>query len=292
MSEGLILGIGEILWDELPSGRMPGGAPYNFAYHAQYCGEPSAIVSRIGADAEGEALRAAVRASGVQDQYLQVDGELPTGNAHVTLDDHGSPSYTLTPDVAWDALAGPIVIDQPVRAICFGTLAQRHPISRHTIRQLVQDHPDALVVYDLNLRDPCWTPLVIEASLAMSRWLKINRDELTTLCRWLRLPGVSIAEQVTALRETYELELICVTSGAEGCYAQTATENHSVDGVEAVVVDTVGAGDAFTAALVVSTLRGRLLAHALDIANRYAARVAGTAGATPRVPIVDIDGLS
>src|SRR5262245_33167441 len=155
-----IVGIGELLWDVYPDGRkVAGGAPFNFAFHCHQLGHPAVIVSRVGDDELGRELREEVRRLGLSDEYIQTDREHPTGTVLVTLDENKVPTYTITANVAWDYVGEEGSIDEGLAhdtvAVCFGTLALRHPVSRSTILQFVgpgPDMPSALRVFDLNIR--------------------------------------------------------------------------------------------------------------------------------------------
>src|SRR5438128_2351889 len=146
-----IVGLGEVLWDLLPAGKQLGGAPFNFTFHCHRLGHRSVMVSRVGADELGREIRAAAQRLGVSGAYLQEDDAHPTGTVQVRLDEQGQPTFTITPDVAWDHLAwedrlGPLL--RGARAVCFGTLAQRQPVARATIQRAVREAAQAVVVYD------------------------------------------------------------------------------------------------------------------------------------------------
>jgi fructokinase len=290
-----VVGLGEVLWDLLPGGRQLGGAPFNFAFHCQQLGHPSAIVSRLGADELGREARAAVRRLGVCADYLQEDDSRPTGTASVALDAGGQPTFTITPEVAYDYLAWGQNL-RPLfaraRAVCFGTLAQRCPVARGAVQCALAAARDAVVVFDVNLRQDYYSQEIIEGSLRASRWVKLNEDELTLLHGMLGLSGTTPAEMLTDLRRRFNQEVAALTRGARGCLVQAAGEQIDLPGVPVEVVDTVGAGDAFTAGLVAGTLEGRSLAQAASFANRLAARVAASAGGTPVIDRADIDRMS
>jgi fructokinase len=279
-----IVGAGEVLWDLLPGGRQLGGAPFNFTFHCHQLGHAAAMVSRVGADDLGREIRAAARRLGLSDEHIQEDGEHPTGTVNVALDAGGIPTFTIRPDVAWDYLAWDDSLEalfRQARAVCFGTLAQRHPTSRATLQQALRAAGGALVVYDVNLRQNFYSREVIETSLAASRWVKLNEDELIVLRDLLGLAGASEAATLADLRGRYRLELACLTRGGRGCRVQTAAEEVDLPGVPVKVVDTVGAGDAFTAGLLCCVLEGRPLRAAAGFANTLAARVAAAPGGTP-----------
>ncbi len=287
-----IVGLGEILWDLLPAGRQPGGAPFNFTFHCHQLGHASAIVSRVGADDLGRDLRAAVRRLGLSDAHIQEDADHPTGTVRVALDACGQPTFTITEDVAYDHLAweeGLRELCAQTRAICFGTLAQRHPTARATIRQAIQAARDAVVVYDVNLRQHFHSREVIEESLAASRWVKLNEEELQHLRRLLGLSGETAAATLAELQARYKLELAALTRGEHGCLVRAGGAEIDLLGVPITVVDTVGAGDAFTAGLLVGVLEGKSVADAAAFANRLAARVAAAAGGTPVIDRAEVE---
>jgi fructokinase len=283
---GTIVGLGEVLWDLLPGGRLLGGAPFNFAFHCHHLGWPSAMVSRVGADDLGREIRAALRERGLSDEFLQEDTAHPTGTVPVTLSPDGQPQFTITPDVAYDHLAWEpawAALFTAAQAVCFGTLVQRTPAAGEAVRRAVDAARNALVVYDVNLRQHYYSREVVEASLRASRWAKLNDEELALLRELLGLRAGGESATLADLRRRYGLELACVTRGARGCLLQTADEEVVVPGRRVAVVDTVGAGDAFTAGLLVTALEGRPLAEAAAFANRLAARVAASSGGTPRI---------
>jgi fructokinase len=287
-----IIGLGEVLWDLLPGGRQLGGAPFNFCYHCHRLGHPSSIVSRVGADAPGRDIRDAVRLLGLSDAYLQEDAAHPTGTVTVAVDARGQPAFTITPGVAYDFLEwqAPLAgLFRGARAVCFGTLAQRHPAARAAIRQALREAAGALVIYDINLRQHYYDRGVVEESLRASRWAKLNDDELLVLAVLLGLSGAGQRELLGDLRRRYGLELAALTRGERGCLVQSDAEEVDVPGIPVRVVDTVGAGDAFTAGLVAYTLEGRPLPEAVVFANRLAARVAASAGATPRIERAEVE---
>jgi fructokinase len=271
-----IVALGELLWDLLPTGPRAGGAPFNFAYHCHQLGHPAVIVSRLGDDEQGRQLRAEVRRLGLSDEYIQTDPEHSTGTVQVSLDAAGQPEYTITDRVAWDFIeSGPRLdaLAESARAVCFGTLAQRAPESRATIRRSVA-LTHGLIVLDLNLRPPFDSAETIRESLDLADWLKLNEDEAHRLSADIDVP------------------LICRTRGANGCDLHTPVHLIvDLPGIPVRVADTVGAGDAFTAALLTQHLEGRPLREAARFANAYAAVVASKVGGTPSVTRAEVERL-
>ncbi|MFL5341145.1 MAG: carbohydrate kinase family protein [Gemmataceae bacterium] len=297
MSAFPILGIGEVLWDLLPGGPRLGGAPCNFAFHCQQLGHGSRIISRVGCDDLGMRLRDELRALAPPLlELIQSDATHPTGTVRVEIDENRQPRYTITSDVAWDFVEFEKQHEDLARApsaICFGSLAQRSPVSRATIRTMLDQSHESLSppirVFDINLRQQFYDREIIEESLKRSDWLKLNADELPVLANLFDLPRISPSKDLAAIRDRYGLALVCLTRGERGCLVQTAGEEIDLPGIPVEVADTIGAGDAFTAGLVCLTLEGRPLRDAAAFANRFAARVAGEVGATPRIDRREIE---
>ena len=286
-----IVGVGEILWDLIGDEKHLGGAPANFAYHAGALGDLGIPAGRIGHDRLGDAIRAVLRPLGVPLDYVQVDRRLPTGTVLIKLSASGQPTFTITPDVAWDNLRPTLRLLRLAReadAVCFGTLAQRSPTSRRTIRRVVAAAQKALVICDLNLRaeflaldpDDGERMDIVERSLEMAHVLKLNDDELCILRRALEWNGSDDAFLLRLIRE-FGLRMVCVTLGARGCILRTPRQRVRAAGRKVRVADTVGSGDAFTAAMVNRLLRRRPLAEVARFANRLGAYVASRSGATP-----------
>jgi len=280
----LIVAIGEVLWDLLPTGRRPGGAPANCAAHARALGLEAVLVSRVGDDDAGHALVARVRETGVHTVHVGVDPALPTGTVSVSTDAHGEPRYDIREEVAWDAIAWTPELGALARradAVCFGTLAQRAGESRETIRRFVAaTRRRALRVCDLNLRAPFASPETVGASLRLASVLKLNENELASVCNMMSIGGAETGA-LEALTASYDLDVIALTRGARGCrlYARGAIADH--DAVPVDVVDTVGAGDAFTAALVAGLLARHALSRCARDACHAAAAACAHAGAFP-----------
>lgn len=280
---GPIVGLGEILWDLLPQGKLLGGAPFNFTFHCHQLGHPAVMVSRVGEDKLGREILTQVRARGLDDAHVQRDPAHPTGTVPVSVDAQGQPTFTITPDVAYDYLEWNndlAKLFRSARAVCFGTLIQRHDVARNTVQRALREAANALIVYDVNLRQHFYSKEIVEASLLASRWVKLNEGEFVVLSSLLDLPNEPTVG-LQALRTRYEVELVCMTRGAAGCLLQTTNEEIDLPGIPVKVVDTIGAGDAFTAGLLSSVLEGKALREAANFANHLAARVAGCAGGTP-----------
>lgn len=281
MNKKVIVGIGEILWDLLPGGKALGGAPANFAYHAQRLGEEGWAVSAIGDDPLGAEIMDIVSEKKLHNLISVTDK--PTGTVQVELDDKGVPSYTITEDVAWDNIPfTPEMEALAARAdaVCFGSLVQRMSSRSSILRFLRSTHPEALKVFDINLRQHYYSPEVIDESLQLADILKINDEEIRIVARLFSLGDDDIAA-CRVLIERYALKLVILTKGAEGSVVITAEEAIPQSVGEVNVVDTVGAGDSFTAAFVVAYLRGLSLSEAQRLATETASYVCSCKGAMP-----------
>jgi len=267
--------VGELLWDVLPDGRTLGGAPANVAYHLAQLGYPAALVTRVGRDEPGEAARAALAARGVAVPDVQTDSTLPTGAAYVELDSAGHATYRFVTPAAFDAIEPPTHAP-PV--VVFGTLAQRDPRSASTIRGMAAAASAA--VYDVNLRPPFTSLEAVVASLPLATIVKLSDAEALALAGALRLPAPH-SELARYIGERYGARVVCITRGAAGAGLLMDGGWHDAVAIETDAVDTVGAGDAFAAALLAGWLDGRAPAEILDRANRLGAYVAARRGAMP-----------
>ena len=282
-----IVGIGELLWDIYPDGRkVAGGAPFNFAFHCHQLGHPAVIVTRVGDDDLGRELRDEVKRLGLSDEFIQTDHDHPTGTVRVTLDGSGVPTYEIVENVAWDHLRWTPELDTLGAgsvAVCHGMLAIRSTHSRRTIDRLCTAGRAALRVLDVNLRQPRPDPDSVYQALTTAEWVKVNEEELDELARVFGYsPSVltQVQYQLSGCDDTFWL----VTRGPHG--ARIMSRGGVVldePAAPARVVDTVGAGDAFTAAMVCLHLEGRPLGDCARFAGHYAARVCEYQGATPRV---------
>jgi fructokinase len=290
----LILGLGELLWDVLPSGERLGGAPANFAVMAGRLGNRAAILSRIGRDDPGRRAMEVLDPLPVDASRLQVDPVQETGRTTVKFDGTQA-SYTIHEPAAWDFLELSdewAQLAERANAICFGSLAQRSRKSRQTIQTLVAETSSACVrVFDVNLRAPFYSSEVIEGSLRLATVLKMNDVEMPLVLGLLGLP-LDDGPELDRLRLDAErlldafptLVMVAVTRGGHGSLLVKRGEWHEHPGIAIKVADTVGAGDAFAAALTHYMLRGADLATLNEAGNRWGAWVASQAGAMPVLP--------
>ena len=289
-----VIGVGEVLWDLLLTGPQLGGAPANFAYHAHALGAQAQVITRVGKDNYGREIIRRFHEMGLTETTIQIDETVPTGTAKVALSGAGLAHFTIQENVAWDHIAvtsKALAAAREAGAICFGSLAQRCEPSRHTIQQLVAAAPaDALRVFDINLRQQFYSRDLIEESLQLANVLKLNDDELPTLAAMFNLTG-SPVHQIGQLAQTFSLRLVALTRGPNGSLLyQKDNDNNEVRWSDCPshpvkVVDTVGAGDSFTAAMVLGLLRKMDLNEINTIANEVARYVCSQPGATPTMPV-------
>lgn len=279
-----VVGLGELLWDLLPSGEQMGGAPANFAYMSALLGDRGVVASRVGADALGAKAVERLTQAGLITSHVQVDDHHATGTVRVWLDEQAKPTFTITEDVAWDFMewtANWQALAAQADAVCFGSLAQRSPQSRTTIRQFIEaTRSDALTFFDVNLRAPFYSAEVLTESLRLARVVKLNDEEVRVVMKLCGLSG-SDEDDLRRLMRAYDLEMVCVTRGEHGSLLVTNAEAAVHPGFRLDAVDTVGAGDAFSAAVVHHYLRGATLERISDAANRLGAWVATQPGGMP-----------
>ncbi|MES2307235.1 MAG: carbohydrate kinase [Verrucomicrobiota bacterium] len=282
-----VIGIGEVLWDIFPKDRRLGGASCNFAYHCGQVGLQSVIVSRVGCDSLGTEMIQALNQSKTDTNYLQKDAVHPTGTVLVRLDSKGVPTFEITENVAWDYVEMTKELESLARsadAICFGSLAQRKARTKKTIYELIRLMPEkSLKIFDVNLRQHFYSREVLDHSLVLANVLKVSEEELPILANAFNLTG-SVVSQLTHLLSRFKLKLIAYTRGGNGSLLLTADHSHDHLGCKAVVVDTVGAGDSFTAVICWGLLHRLSLAEINALANQTAAYVCSQAGAMPVLP--------
>jgi fructokinase len=287
-----ILCIGEILWDNLPSGAKPGGAPMNVALHLNNIGQNVAIASKIGNDDRGQKLVDFLQSSGLNTDLIQVDENLPTSEVLVHLDQNNNATYEICEPVAWDNLT---LTDSLVKKakesglIIYGTLASRNPESRNTILSLLENEIVKLI--DVNLRIPFHTREIVEMLLLKSDIVKLNDDELVAIAMWHNKQELDEKSMVTWFAREYNSEMICVTKGEKGALLYTAGEFYEHPGFKVNAVDTVGAGDAFLAGLIATIFEGKSYSDALINACATGAFVATKAGATPKYDMNQINQI-
>ena len=281
-----IVALGEVLWDEYPNGARLGVDPANFAVHSAALGGRAALVSRVGLDARGEETLAVLKGRGVDVTSVQRDPARPTGRVRVTLQE-GRPSYEIVEGVAWDAVTWEEGLRHLARAadvVCFGTLAQRRPESRETLTRFVKGTPEGcLRTLDINFRQHYHSDGVVRASLRLADLLKLSDEETPTLRSYIG-GAEDDGAFLSGVRERFGIETVVLTLGAEGCRVIGPEGDFRVPAAPRQVVNTVGAGDAFTAAYILSRLAGRDALACAQEANRVGGYVTTQDSGTPELP--------
>ncbi len=283
----VIAGIGELLWDMLPSGKQLGGAPCNFAYHAKQAECDCFVISATGKDSLGEELLANVAELGLSGKYIQKNN-YPTSKVSITLNEHGHPDYTIHEQVAWDHISWNIEIEKlagQLDAVCFGSLAQRDMESRNSIVSLISSvRTECLKVFDINLRQHYFNEETIIQSLRLCDVLKLNDDELPVVAGYTGLKG-GVRDQLDQLLAGMNLKYVVYTMGSQGSMIVSADEYSITEAPKVEVADTVGAGDAFTAIFTAGILKGLPLNYIHQKATEISALVCTQKGATPKLSI-------
>lgn len=286
-NSALMVGLGEVLWDLLPSGKVLGGAPANFAYMANVLGDEGIVASRVGNDASGHEAIRVMCDLGLSTKFLQLDDQHETGTAMVSIDVAGQPNFTITESVAWDFLqSSPDWHQLAERAdvVCFGSLAQRSPVSAATIDCFLRTASrKALRICDVNLRQSFYNVDVLRRSFQHADIVKLNDQELPRVSSLLELGSGSDETLGRRLLDECGLRLVCITCGARGSLLISQEQTIQHQGFRVKVADAVGAGDAFTACLAHDYVRGHALEEISESANRFASWVATQTGATPPI---------
>lgn len=299
---GSVLAVGEILWDLLPAGPRLGGTTANFAIGCARLGRQASLISSLGADAWGDRAREILTdlqqggAALLNTALIQTAANTPTGLVEVVVDAGGQPSYAIAMPAAWDEIhltPASLAAATTAAAICFGTLCQRSPVSRASIRSLLEAvPPGCLRVLDVNVRAPFFSPEVARWSLAHATVAKISAEELGEVAAAVGVPPIVLQDQEPRLAEVEqcgrqilalhpEMQLLAVTMGPHGSLLLTPVEVHYHPGFLIEVIDTVGAGDAYTAGLVHAWLAGASLSAVNEVGNLCGSFVASHPGATP-----------
>ena len=279
---------GEILWDLLPGGAKPGGAPMNVAYHLQKQGIRTAMISREGKDERGDELRKLLEANASDTGLVQVDGVHQTGIVNATIGANNEVSYDIVEPVAWDFIGWEPSLSEVVsgaRFFIYGSLAARHSVSHRTLWQLIE--AAQMRVVDINLRPPHFSKGLVETLLEDADIAKLNEHEVALISQWyvnLKL----LEDQVRFLQDKFSIPLLVVTKGANGALACEEGIVTDHPGFPVTVADTVGSGDAFFAAFLYKTLEGVPVKERLEFANALGAFIASKEGACPRYELNEI----
>lgn len=272
-----IVGIGDVLWDCLPEGRKIGGAPANFAYYMSQFGYDSLLVSAVGNDPLGKEITDILNKKSL-DHFLEYPG-YPTGTVKIEVDDKGVPAYEIVEDVAYDYIPYTSRLDAIARkctVACFGSMTQRNPVSRNTIRKFLESMPqteDTWKVFDINLRQNFYDKEIIEESLRLCNVFKINDEEFETVKKMFGYAGESYEETCRKIISDWNLKFLILTCGTRGSYIYTSTDGSFMETPEVEVADTVGAGDSFIATFMAWILKGATIRDAHEQAVKVSAYV-------------------
>ena len=296
----IVVGLGEALFDCFPGRTILGGAPVNVAVHAHsllsQIGGSALPATRVGCDELGEQFRSQIEQRNLSTNGLQYDPKHPTGRVLIEVDTQGIATYNFESDVAWDNLEWTSSWDSIAErcdAVAFGTLAQRSEVSQTVIHRFLSTARNAIRLFDVNLRGNYYSASTVEQSLHFATALKLNEEEISTLCQLLELQGrvkEDVDEQAQFLCLTFGLDWLALTRGPEGSVLYQGGERYETAPVsidefgKQLDADTVGAGDSCCASLLTGMLLGWSPAKTLDLANRVGAYVASCPGATPRLP--------
>lgn len=281
-----VICFGEVLWDNLPTGKRIGGAPLNVCYHINQHGIVGEMISQVGVDQLGIELRQEIKALNIKDHFVDDDTAHATSVVEVCLHEHGQVSYEIIADVAWDYIAFRPEIAEIVQEssiFVFGSLATRNKKTRETLLQYLPYSP--WTVFDVNLRQHYFSKDLIISLIEVTKTLKVNEEELVLIGNWLRYTKHHIAEYPGLLLQQFPLlQEVILTKGASGAYYQNREVSYPVKACKVSVMDTVGAGDSFLAAFLAKKLQGNSLEEALAHASKISGFVASCEGACPAYP--------
>lgn len=280
---------GEVLWDIMPSGTRPGGAPMNVAFHLHKLGLPTALISRIGKDKQGKYLLKTLSDFNIPIDYLQTDEQHVTGIVNANIKENNEVQYEIVYPVAWDFIRQEKELMPLVRNasyFIFGSLASRSKISHHSLFQLIEAANTKL--FDINLRPPHFNQTIIEQLLSKSDIVKLNEHEAKLVSGWYGNYYTDIEDQISSIQDRFHLKTILVTMGDKGALLKHANSWFSHNGYKVNVTDTVGSGDAFLAGFLFQLENKKPLDEGLSFANALGAFVATQSGACPDYNINDV----
>jgi fructokinase len=291
MSEKKIVCFGEVLWDVLPSGKQPGGAPFNVAVHLHQLGLPADLISRVGDDDLGTELLDFIASKGLSTEFVQHGKTHLTGVVKANVDDANEVTYKIVQPVAWDYIQYDASLEQLVAEadmFVFGSLAARQTATRETLYRLLAHAK--FKVFDVNVRPPHYTKEVVKYLLEKADLVKMNHHELAEIMAWF---GEEIDKPAAMqwLANRFDLQAVCVTCGADGALLWANSQLYRAPGVSVEVKDTIGSGDAFLAAFLKGWQAGQEPGEVLRFACATGALVATHLGATPTFTEADVAEL-
>jgi fructokinase len=286
---------GEVLWDLVAGREFLGGAPFNFAVNAKGLGHEVLFVSGVGEDCRGEKILREMGRLGLSTEYVTKVPEQPTGTVTATVDRFGQPAYAIHRPAAYDfpALTESqlqALVNDPPDCVAYGTLQQLSSAAHEALLRLLNAFPDARRFYDVNLRDGCYKGALVRDLLEQASVLKLNQDEAYEVGRIVGIATGSLETFCHECKSRFRLEAVCVTRAAAGCVLLT-DEFIEAPGYAIPVADTIGAGDAFSAALLHGLNAGWPAAEVADFANRLGAVVASHPGAIVKWSKAELEAL-
>ena len=279
-----IIGVGEILWDLIGDSEYLGGAVLNFSVQSARLGNRVSLVSAVGDDPRGRLALSKARDLGLSTRFIRTVPDHPTGIVTVTVDDGGQPSYVIHRPAAYDFAALDAADFTELASpdwIAFGTLHSMHPNARRLVRAVIDHFPRARCFYDINLRRDSYTAELVASLCKMAHVVKLNDVEVGVVGQMFGTPETTLEGFCRSSIERFGWQAVCVTRGSEGCALLLGGEYLEVPGYRITVADTVGAGDAFAAALVHGLSAGWPPREVADFANRLGALVASRCGGVP-----------
>lgn len=279
---------GETLWDFLPGGKQPGGAPMNVAYHLGKLGKNPAVISRVGKDDLGKELLSVMNEKNINSDYIQTDAELPTSTVVARLKDNHEMVYDIVQNVAWDNIMYDEQLSNLVKSadyFVFGSLAARSARTRATLFQLMEIAKTK--VLDINLRAPYYSRELIETMLAKADIVKLNEAELKLIVDWFDA-YTNDKDAIAFLQEKFNIHMMIVTKGADGALLKVGHTLYSHEGYQVIVADTVGSGDSFLAGIIFQLIDHIPYEHILDFANKIGAFITTQKGACPEYSLNEI----
>ncbi|MES2519345.1 MAG: carbohydrate kinase [Bacteroidota bacterium] len=289
LTQNYICCFGEVLWDLLPSGKLPGGAPMNVATHLQNLGISSAMISRVGNDELGDEIKAFLQDKNCTLDFIQTDNQYPTGKVNVFLSEKHEATYEIVHPVAWDFISiSPELLElvKNSKGLIFGTLAARDVHTKETLLGLIEVAP--LKIFDVNLRPPHYSQALIETLLQKADIVKMNEDELEIITAWYGFITGNDEQRLTQLKEKFILQTLIVTKGGDGAIVLDKQGFFQSKGFKVTVMDTIGSGDSFLAGFLKNYLAGNAPEYALNYACALGALVASHKGANPPIEEKDI----
>ena len=291
-----LVSIGEVLWDVIGDQEYLGGAPFNLCAHAVRLDHHAFFVSSVGFDDRGERALRAIEEQGIDTRYISQTHRAATGVSEIVLDAEGKATHRLPRPAAYDFVSlsdkqrSELTNSQP-DWICFGTLLQMELSPRTLTRRLLDEHPAAKKFYDVNLRPNCWTLELVEEFLHRATAVKLNEEEVDALAGLVDCPKGSHLRFSEIAAKRFGLNLVCITRGGQGCFIWRNGQHVESPGFKVAVADTVGAGDAFSAALLHGLQEGWPIEEIGMFANRVGALVASRDGAAPAWTLEEVSAL-